>query len=154
MAYMIPFSLALPPTEKTVNARGLILSDEQDVPDDSYQFLEWYCPNPSCDCFQVQLKVFAIRQDAIAAYIYVPFGPAGSPFLDPVEPVTPTALALLKIVTEHLQEDPVYLKRLQDHYWQVRSVASNPNHPAHLAVTQWAANGAAVPTRKPSQKKR
>lgn len=154
MAYMIPFALALPQNEKTVNARGLILNDEQDVPNDSYQFLEWYCPNPSCDCFQVLLKVFAIQQDTIAAYIYVPFLPTASPFLDPVEPVTPTALALLKIVTEHLQEDPIYIKRLQNHYWQVRSVASNPKHPAYSAVTHWAANGAATPTSKPRRKKR
>jgi len=152
MAYLVPFALALQPAE-IVNFRGLILSDEQDIPDDSYQFQEWYCPNPACDCFQGLLEVLAIQQKSFAARVYVPFAPGLAPFLDPKDPVTPTALALLKIITQHLQEYPAYLTRLRDHYWLVRSAATDPNHPAHLTLLEWAANGAPAPTNKTKRKR-
>jgi hypothetical protein len=153
MAFMVPFYLVLRPDEK-LNFRGLILSDERDIPDDSYQFEEWYCPNPDCECFQGLLQVFAIQQNSYPAHVYVPFDPTQLPFLNPVYPITPTALALLEVITQHLQEDPAYLKRLRDHYWLVRSVAANPKHPAYPALTYWATNGAATPSSKPRRKKR
>jgi len=155
MAYMVPFSLALKPDEvEKVNFRGLILSDERDIPDDSYQFQEWYCPNPDCDCFQGLLEVLGIQQKSFAARVYVPFDPARAPFLDPVYPVTPTALALLDVITEHLRDDPAYRKRLRDHYWLVRSAATDPNHPAYPTLVEWATNGPpTAPATKPKRKR-
>ncbi len=152
MAYLVPFSLALQPAEK-VNFRGLILTAEPDIPDDSYQFQEWYCPDLDCDCFQGVLEVLAIQQKYFAARLHVPFAPGMAPFLDPRDPITPTALALLKIITQHLQDYPEYLTRLRDHYWLVRRAATDPNHPAHLALLEWVARGAAAPASKPNRKR-
>jgi hypothetical protein len=153
MTYMVPFDLALPPDEQ-VTSRGLILSDEQDIPDDSYQFQEWYCPDPDCDCFQGLLEVFADHQKSYLASVYVPFNPALAPFLNPKSTITPTALALLKVISEHLQEDPAYLKRLRDHYWLVRRVAMDRTHPAHAALTEWTTAVAKAAAKKPRRKKR
>jgi len=88
MAYLVPFNLAMPPDEQ-VNFRAMILRDESDIPDDSYQFQEWYCPNPGCDCFQGLLEVVAIQQKNIVAQVYVPFDPSLTPFLAPKSPITP-----------------------------------------------------------------
>jgi len=153
MTYMVPFNLVLPP-DGQVTSRGLILRDEQDIPDDSYQFQEWYCPNPDCDCFQGLLEVFATQQKSYLASVYVPFDPARAPFLDPKPTITPTALALLKVISEHLQDDPAYLKRLRDHYWLVRSVAIDRTHPAHAALTEWTTAAAKAAANKSKRKKR
>ena len=147
MTYLVPFNLAMPPDEQ-VNFRAMILRDESDIPDDSYQFQEWYCPNPGCDCFQGLLEVVAIQQKSIAAQVYVPFDPSLTPFLAPKSTITPTALALLEVISQHLREDPAYLKRLRDHYWLVRSVAIDKKHPRHTALIEYGSKGANRPGRK------
>ena len=153
MAFLVPFALALPPTGK-VHFRGLILSETPGIPDGSYQFEDWYCPNPACDCFQGLLEVWARQPKSFAARVYVPFTPGLAPFLDPEDAVTPTKLAWLDLLTQHLQADPAYRLRLQEHYGRVRSVARNPQHPAYPALKEWAANGPpAAPTSKPKRKR-
>jgi hypothetical protein len=95
MTYLVPFSLALPPDEKATSL-GFILKDELDIPDDTYQFQEWYCPNPDCDCYEGLLKVFAHQQKSITAHVFVPLDPAQSPYLNPDYPLTPHRLSLAK----------------------------------------------------------
>jgi hypothetical protein len=153
MAYLVPFYLALPSIEK-VTSLGFILKDEPDIPDDTYKFQEWYCPNPDCDCFEGLLRIFAAQQNSVAARVFVPLDPAQSPYLDPAYPITPTALAMLYLIAQYVKKDSAYLKRLRDHYWLVRAVAMDPKHPAHPALIEWATNGAAVPASKPGRKKR
>jgi hypothetical protein len=152
MAYLVPFYLALPSNEK-LTSLGFILKDEPDIPDDTYKFQEWYCPNPSCDCFEGLLRIFAAQQNSVAARVFVPLDPNQSPYLDPEYPITPTALALLNLIAQYVKKDSAYLKRLRDHYWLVRTVAMDPKHPAHPAIMEWAANGAATPPSKPRRKK-
>ena len=153
MASMVPFGLALPP-DAMASFRGFILRDKPDIPDDSYQFQEWYCPDPDCDCFQALLKVFAVQQKSYLASVYVPFNPALAPFLDPKSTITPTALALRELITQHLHEDPAYLERLRDHYWLVRRVAVDRKHPAHAALTEWTTAAAKAAANKSKRKKR
>jgi len=153
MAYMVPFALALLPGEKAKSI-GFILRDEADIPDDTYQFQEWYCPNPDCDCFEGSLKVVAKQQGGIVARVFIPFDPIRLPFLDPEYPITPTALALLKLIAEYAGKDSAYLKSLRDHYWQVRRVAMDSKHPAHPALIDWATNGNTTPAGKLKKKNR
>ena len=152
MAYLVPFYLALP-LDGQVNFRGFILNDEPDIPDDSYKFIEWYCPNPDCDCFQCLIKVSAVQQKSYPANVYVPLDPARAPFLNPEYPITPTALAFRELITQHLQEDPAYLQRLRDHYWLVRKVAMDRKHPRHATLTEYARKGSYHPDTKPRRKK-
>jgi hypothetical protein len=153
MAYLVPFSLALPADEKATSL-GFMLQDELDIPDDTYQFQEWYCPNPYCDCYKGLLKVIAHQQRAIAAHVFVPLDPAHSPYLDPENPLTPTALAFLNLIAQYVKKDTAYLNRLRDHYRLVRTVAMNPKHPAHPALIEWAANGTVATANKPMRRKR
>ena len=152
MAYLVPFSLALPPDEKSTSL-GFVLKDELDIPDDTYQLQEWYCPNPDCDCYEGLLKIFAHQQKSTTARVFVPLDPAQSPYLDPDYPLTPTALALLNLIAQYVKKDSAYLKRLRDHYRLVRTAAMDPKHPAHLALLEWATNGTVAPTSQSRRKK-
>jgi len=151
MAYLVPFHLALPPGEQ-VTYRAFILPDEPDIPNDTYQFHEWYCPNPDCSCFEALLYVSASQQKDWVAQIRVPLQPHGPipPFLEPKVTHAPYAQALLKLLADNLRDDPAYLQRLRNHYHLVKTVAANPAHPAHPALIEWANTGG----KKPVQKRR
>jgi hypothetical protein len=58
MAYLAPYELALNPGEEA-RFRAFILQAVPQIPDDTYQLQEWYCPNPHCPCQEAILQVLA-----------------------------------------------------------------------------------------------
>jgi hypothetical protein len=48
MSYLVPYNLAFKPGED-VRYRAYRIKEVPDIPDDTYQLQEWYCPNPDCD---------------------------------------------------------------------------------------------------------
>lgn len=147
MSYLVPFSTVLLP-DQPAQLRAILLFDEPGIPDDTYQLLEFYCPNPDCDCREVLLKIFAVQQKTVVANIRVPLPLFRPPALDPNYPPDPLAQALFHLVSQNLKNDPAYLQQLQDHYRLVKAVAANPAHPAHAALQRWAQSGTPKPPRR------
>jgi hypothetical protein len=144
MAYLVPFPLAFPPAQQSLaHLRGILLQDEPGIPNDTYQLLEFYCPNPDCDCREAFLHILAVHQNDTVAKIRV-FFPSLlriAPALDPTFPNATFAPALLRLVSDTIQNDPFYFQQLQDHYQLVKTVAANPLHPAHSALVHWGKTG-------------
>jgi hypothetical protein len=147
MSYLVPFSTALLP-DQPAQLRAILLLDEPGIPDDTYQLLEFYCPNPGCDCREVLLKVFAVQQKTVVANIRVPLPLFRPPALDPAYLPDPLAQAVLRLVSRNLQNDPAYLQQLQEHYRRVKTVAADPTHSAYPALQRWAQTGTPKPPRR------
>ena len=113
-------------------------------PDDSYAFLEYYCPDPACDCQMVMIGVLSKKLARLVARITYLFNPEDeiegepNPNLDYGEQDI-GAKQLLAWFTHYLQEDPAYRDRLKRHYNQVKEAAATPDHPAHLKYLKWKA---------------
>ena len=155
MAHLVPFGLALKPTEETLY-HAYVFTDEPDIPHDTFQLLEWYCPNPDCHCQEASLQVISVSSNREVAYISVSLDPSRKPqprldLSGQPDPV-PYAQALFKKIATSLASDTPYLYRLRAHYNQVKEVAADPDHPAHDAVLYWGENGKPKPS--PSKSKR
>ena len=75
-----------------------------------------------------------------------------TPKLDPFKDTVPYAQALLKEVADNLKSDPSYVFRLRSHYYQVKTVAADPSHPAYATLIRWANTGRPQPS--PAKRKR
>lgn len=116
--------------------RTLTVRNHNLLPDDEYALLEFYCPDPTCDCRRVTLKVVARHlagQDTLAAISFAFDRDAEfpGPSLDPPNLQTFYAEALLDLVTSYLEREPAYVARLESHYRQAKQAAADPNHPIH-----------------------
>jgi len=113
--------------------RAATVVGRDDLPDDEYGLLESYCDDPDCDCQRVMLNVASRKQHAILAAVsfgFDPKDPMRGPFLDPLNPQSQHAPALLKLVKSILQ-DRGYVDRLERHYRLVKDAAAikKPKHP-------------------------
>ncbi len=117
MSYLTPFYLSLEPGEKNLY-HTYILNDEPGIPDDTYQLQEWYCPNPTCHCYEVSLKVYAIQQKVIATDLRLSLDPQKpiAPILDMDDSFPIYAKKLFKFIEQELMSNPEYVQRLRDHY--------------------------------------
>lgn len=155
MSYLVPYDLALKPGED-VHYRAFILKEVPDIPDDTYQLQEWYCPNPDCACQEVLLQVLAFASKRFVASFRVSLNPAllPTPQLDPSEDTVPFAQALGLQIAEDLQTDPAYVFRLRSHYNLVKAVAADPHHPAYPELFRWANTGIPKPSVAQGKRKR
>jgi hypothetical protein len=153
MAYLVPYELALKPDEEA-RFRAYILQATADIPDDTYQLQEWYCPNPDCACQEVRLQVLAFTSKRFVASFWISLDPAKlpDPKLDPSDDTVSYALALRQQIAEDLKSDPAYVFRLRSHYNQVKAVAADPHHPAYPELIRWGNEGAPKPS--PAKRKR
>lgn len=122
--------------------RNVTFKDHPVVPNDSFELVDYYCPDPDCDCQMVMIGVVskkAHRQIASMVYMFNPkdVEPGKTnPDLD-LTPQARFAPALLTWFSAHIKEDPAYLERLKRHYRQVKEAASDPKHPAHQKYLDW-----------------
>jgi hypothetical protein len=155
MAYLVPYSLALKPDEEDLY-RAYLLQAEADIPDDTYQLQEWYCPNPDCACQEVRLQVLAFSSKRFVASFWISLDPAQlpDPKVDPSEDPVFYAQALRQQIAEDLKSDPAYVFSLRSHYNQVKAVAADPHHPAYPELTRWANEGFPKPSSSKRKRKR
>src|SRR5689334_3370125 len=108
-AGLIPFVHVFP-QQGTAETRVLTVSGHPTVPDDEYALLEAYCDDPTSDCRRGMLNVVARRQRSVMASISYAFDrddEFAGPFLDPLNPQSTYAEALLTLVAPVLA-DPAY----------------------------------------------
>jgi hypothetical protein len=106
-----------------------------DIPAGKYELVEYFCPDPACDCRRGMLNVVEERAVerflASISYAFDRDDPDAGPFLDPLNPQSRYAHALLAVVREIVFSDPAYLARLERHYTMMKAAASDPAHPAY-----------------------
>jgi hypothetical protein len=133
--YLIPFYVVDPElaARETRVINTLVWQD--DLPVGSYGLLEFYCPDPACDCRRVMLNVAEEKQPnhflASISYGFDRDAPEAGPYLDPLNPQSKHAQTLLRLVETTVLNDPRYTARLARHYALVKKAASDPRHPAH-----------------------
>lgn len=135
---LVPFFRFFPELA-LAETRTLTIQGHNLLPDDDYALVEFYCPDPTCDCRRVILNVVARHvagQDTLAAISFAFDRDAefAGPSLDPPNRQTFYAKALLDLVTSYLEREPAYVARLESHYRQVKQAAADPNHPIHEVI--------------------
>ena len=112
------------------------------LPPGEYGFFEWYCDDPSCDCLRTVLRVISPQQpgrvlatinygwESPAFYTQWMHGDAQagleitSACLDPINPQSELADALLDGFREHVRREATYPQQLQRHYELFKSTQS------------------------------
>jgi hypothetical protein len=154
--HLIPF-VQLFPKQAEAETRVITTRNHEVLPDDQYALVEAYCPDPRCDCRRVMLNVLPRRQQARGFLASISFGfdrdqKLAGPFLDPLNPQSRYADALLKLVTMVLT-DPDYCARLERHYYQVKQAAADPTDPIHRTLTRRGGDEGRKPARGRSRKR-
>ena len=130
------------------------------LPVGSYALLEFYCPDPACNCRRVMLNVVEEKRPAhflaSISYAFDRDDDMAGPFLDPLNPQSRHARKLLQLVEDAVLSDPHYLARLERHYDLVKQAASDPKHPAYRKLQTILADERALlpPSRPASRPKR
>lgn len=129
----------------------------------TFLFREFYCADPGCDCRRVVLHVHWVEERCIAASINYAFEPSrrrDEPqiSLDPLNPQSEHAEALLELFARGIQTEREYRERLIRHYAAWKQVVDDPSHPEHVKV-RGAAHGdpafrPAFPQRKGQERRR
>ena len=170
--YLIPFYVV----DSELAARETrvmhTLVPQDGLPVGSYGLLEFYCPDPTCDCRRVLLNIVEEQApDHFLASISYGFDPDNEmegikdmqgPFLDPMNYQSEYAEALFELVKRIVLSDPRYVARLERHYALVKRAASDPKHSAYRTLQKTLSDEADVtlaprpahkPRRKPSKRK-
>ncbi len=133
--HLVPFYRLFPGLAEK-ETRTVTTFGDFGLPADDYALVEYYCPDPECDCRRVMLNVFGRRQTANHFLAAISYGfdrddEDAGPFLDPLNPQSEHAEALLDLVEEVVLSDQNYVARLESHYRQVKEATADPSHPVH-----------------------
>lgn len=133
--YLVPFLIVEPELAVKETRVLTLLESFRGVPAGSYGLIEFYCPDPKCDCRRVLLNVAEENQPgefvASIGYGFDREEETAGPFLDPLNPQSPYAEELLELLRLRILSDPSYVARLERHYHLVKQAASEPEHPAY-----------------------
>jgi len=146
---MIPFLERFPELGAR-ETRSVTITQQQDLPDGEYGFLELYCDEPGCDCRRVIIDVLRPETGWSKIWATIGYGweslrvyrkwgglsrdaiEIKGPYLDPLNPQTEYSSALLNLF-RFLIQSPDYVERLRRHYQMFReSVDREPGrHNSH-----------------------
>ena len=138
--HLVPFYVVEPDLafEEMRVMKALIVLDG--LPVGTYGLLEFYCPDPECDCRRVMLNVVELEnpKDFLASisYAFDRDDEMAGPFLDPLNPQSEYAEELLELVETVVLSDPGYTARLKRHYQLVKQAAIDPAHPAYRKMRE------------------
>ena len=140
MTYLVPF-FQVDPDLAAQETRTITLFEPRDgIPAGSYGLIEWYCPDPDCDCRRVTINVVEKEHPghflASIGYGFDRAAEDAGPYLDPLNEQCAYAGALMRLVQEVALSDSGYVARLERHYALVRQAASDPAHPAYERLRQ------------------
>ena len=140
MTHLVPF-LQVEPDLAARETRTTTLFEPRDgMPAGSYGLIEWYCPDPDCNCRRVMINVVEKERPkhflASISYGFDRDAEDAGPYLDPLSEQCSYAGALIPLVKEVALSDPRYVARLERHYDLVRRAAIDPVHPAYERLRQ------------------
>ena len=138
--YLIPFHTIEPDLAFREIRVVHVLVERDGLPVGNYALLEYYCPDPDCDCQRVMLNVIEEKQPrrflASISYAFNPDDEMPGPLLDPMNPQSEHAEKFLQMVEDVVLRDSRYIVRLERHYKQVKQAATDPAHPAYRRIQQ------------------
>lgn len=143
MYYMCPFH-ELFPDQAWKECRVITVLQPGDLPVGEYAWIESYCLDPSCDCRRVMLSVLPRFGKELLAYISFGFdrmAKDAGPYLDPLNPQSEYAPALLELARTVLLTDPAYVARLESHYRQVKAAVARPTPAVRQVMRRYAMPG-------------
>ncbi len=121
------------PEQATAEVKVLHVGEGAPIPADEYALLDAYCLDPDCHCRRVMLNVVRRAEPqrylASISFAFDRDASDSGPYLDPLNPQSEYAQALLELLAVHL-EDPAVIGRFQAHYYQMKGAAADPDHPA------------------------
>ena len=126
------------PRQGAAETRVLYISGDPILPDDEYGLLESYCVEAGCHCRRVMINLASRRQGKILASVSYAFDrndEFSGPALDPLNPQSRYAEVLLDLTAQVL-DDPVFVDRLEAHYYQVKGAVNDPGHPCHQKLAE------------------
>ena len=145
---MISYFDYFPAKSKTELRTVTFVEEDSDsaIPPGLYVFTEYFCPDLSCDCQRVLVKVLQVLSETappqdVATISYTwhtnpdrswasIIADTPNPHLDPLHPTSPFADELLELWHAMLQRDARYADRLQQHYHELRNhLAGSKNRP-------------------------
>lgn len=113
-----------------------VFEETDDLPKDSYGFVEFYCVDPTCNCRRVMLNVLSEKHSKHLATINHSFEPPPQgdvideqTFLDALNPQSTHSMALLHLFESVLLQDSVFTERIERHYHMVKDALRRPKHP-------------------------
>lgn len=149
--FLIPFYYVFPEVAADETRTITLLQPQEGVPRGSYGLLEFYCPDPNCDCRRVMLNIAEEKHPnqflASIGYGFDRESDMAGPYLDPLHQHSPYARQLMKLVNTLALDNPAYVARLARHYAMIKQAASDPRHPAHHKLEELEATS---PERAPS----
>ncbi|MCP4535869.1 MAG: hypothetical protein GY832_01880 [Chloroflexi bacterium] len=136
--HLIPFYIVdIELADKEIRMMHL-LAPHNGLPAGSYAMVEFYCPDPACDCQRVTLNIVEEKHPkrflASISYSFDRKSDMAGPFLDPMNRKSKYAEKLLQLVEDVVLADRRYVARLKRHYKIVKRAASNPKHPAYAEL--------------------
>lgn len=137
--FMIPYEYLFEENARA-ETRTLTLKGHPAIPDGEYALLESYCPDPMCDCRRVLFRVLSRHQKKIVSTFSCAFPEGNQKFVPELEPFgvqSPFTVEVVHQVVAHLEEQTSYVERLETHYRQVKSVASDALHPFYSRLAAW-----------------
>lgn len=131
---MVPFSHRFPDCAVRETPALRILDQGLSLPPGEYVFHEWYCDDPSCDCRRVLIRVHSTAQPGLILAT-INYGWESTVFytrwmhgdeeagrditdasLDPINPQSGLAEALLDGFQGYVKNDPFFPQQLRRHY--------------------------------------
>ncbi len=138
--YLIPFYSVFPDIATNETRVITVLRTQGNVPTGSYGLIEFYCPDPDCDCRRVMLNIVEEKHPtrflASIGYAFDPDDEMPGPYLDPMNPQSRYAEKLMEMVSDLVLTDAAYLERLERHYAMIKQAAADPDHPAHRKLQE------------------
>lgn len=154
---IVPFVLLFP-QQGEAETRTITFADHAVLPGGQYALVDSYCTDPACDCQRVMINVVSWQQTRRGYLASIGYGfdrdaDMAGPYLDPLNPQSEYAEALLEIVSTMLEHDAGYVRRLQAHYRQVKEALADPSHPTHQALAELDKKAQRLPPRRSSPKR-
>jgi len=101
---------------------------------------EQYCADLDCNCQRVMLYAYDQELEQLAVIGYGFHDDAASmpggknPYLEPLAEQSDSAEMVLDYISQMIQSDEAYRRRLVRHYEEIKNAVSNPSHPTRRAV--------------------
>lgn len=156
MYYMCPFH-ELFPDQAWKECRVMTILQPGDLPVGEYGWIESYCLDPDCDCRRVMLSVLSRFGKEYLAYVSFGFdrtAEGAGPYLDPLNPQSEYAPALLEPARTLLLTDPAYVARLESHYRQVKAAVARPTPAVREVMRRYAMADTALLEELPERTRR
>ncbi len=149
--FLVPFFQVEPDLAVRETRTATLFKPRDGIPAGSYGLIEFYCPDPKCDCRRVMIRV--VEEKSLGHFLAsIGYGfdrddAEAGPYLDPLNEQCHYAAALLRLVVDVGLRDSEYVSRLERHYALVKRAAADPEHPAYETLhkaTDWEDGGPLV----------